>query len=272
MEIYRDFAYCYDLFMDDIPYGEWTDYITALLRERGIEDGLVCELGCGTGEVTERLADAGYDLIGVDASEDMLMVAREKLSQAEAYSSDDGGSASCEPYPGILYLHQDMRELELYGTVKAFVSVCDSINYLLKSEDLAEVFKRVNNYLDKDGVFIFDLKTVHFYETACGDNTFTEERAEGVLEWKNSYDSESRLNRYSVTVDLFDADENVYDEIREEHIQRAYTLDEVKKALSDAGLVFEAAYEALTKKEPDGSSDRIYVIAREGFQEKKTYV
>ena len=117
MDAYTGFAEVYDRCMDNIPYDEWAQNIRDLLHKHGIKDGIVCELGCGTGEMTERLSKAGYDMIGIDSSEDMLMEAREKLYER---NSEDG--------PDILYLQQDMREFELYGTAAAFVSVWDSMN------------------------------------------------------------------------------------------------------------------------------------------------
>ena len=125
MEAYTDFANVYDTFMDETPYEEWSDFIVQLLREYKIEEGLVLDLGCGTGTLTELLAEQGYDMIGVDNSSQMLSVAMQKKEK----SSLD-----------ILYLLQDMREFELYGTVKAVISVCDSLNYLLDEEELVQTF------------------------------------------------------------------------------------------------------------------------------------
>lgn len=133
MEAYTSFASVYDTFMDNIPYEEWSVYVKELLEEYGVTEGLVLELGCGTGTMTELLASAGYDMIGIDNAEEMLEIALEK----KLSSGHD-----------ILYLLQDMREFELYGTVKAAVSVCDSINYIMEEEELEEVFRLVNNYLD----------------------------------------------------------------------------------------------------------------------------
>ena len=126
MGAYEKFAQVYDLFMDNIDYEEWADYITGHLREYGIEDGLVLELGCGTGTMTGLLADKGYDMIGVDNSEEMLAEAMEKRVE----SGQD-----------ILYLLQDMQEFELYGTVRAVVSVCDSLNYITDRDELRHVFE-----------------------------------------------------------------------------------------------------------------------------------
>ena len=139
MEAYTNFAEVYDTFMDNVPYEQWTEYIKETLKEDGIVDGLVLELGCGTGSMTERLAEAGYDMIGVDNSADMLEIALDKREK----SGRD-----------ILYLLQDMREFELYGTVRAIISACDCVNYVTEDEDLLQVFRLVNNYLDPEGLFL----------------------------------------------------------------------------------------------------------------------
>ena len=144
MEAYSGFAEVYDTFMDNIPYEEWCGYLTGLLRDFGVPSGILLELGCGTGSMTELLAEQGYDMIGIDNSEEMLELAAEK----RAASGHD-----------ILYLCQDMREFELYGTAAAAVSVCDSMNYILEKEELKQVFSLVNNYLDPGGIFLFDLNT-----------------------------------------------------------------------------------------------------------------
>ena len=163
-ESYRSFAQVYDLFMDNIDYPSWSAYLSGLLREYGVDGGLVLELGCGTGSMTQLLAQKGYDMIGVDNSLDMLEIAMDKKEE----SGQD-----------ILYLLQDMREFELYGTVRAVVSCCDSMNYILEEEDLLTVFRLVNNYLDPGGVFIFDMNTPYKYETMLGESTIAENREEG---------------------------------------------------------------------------------------------
>lgn len=141
MEAYTGFAEVYDLFMDNVPYEEWCAYLRSLLEEYQVNQGLVLELGCGTGKMTRLLAQAGYDMIGVDGSEEMLQIAKETTWKEEMPPNTD-----------ILYLLQDMREFELYGTVRAVVSICDSLNYILKEEELLTVFRLVNNYLDPGGV------------------------------------------------------------------------------------------------------------------------
>ena len=145
MGSYENFARVYDELMDNVPYEEWAQFILNLLQDRKITEGLVLELGCGTGKLMTLLGKAGFDMIGVDNSVEMLQIAREKTSQ------------------DFLYLLQDMREFELYGTVKAVISVCDSVNYITKKEELRKVFQLVNNYLDPEGLFIFDFNTEYKY-------------------------------------------------------------------------------------------------------------
>ena len=181
MDAYTSFAAVYDMFMDNIPYEEWCEYLTGLLKEYGIDKGLVLDMGCGTGSLTELLSKSGYDMIGIDNSEEMLEIALDKKS----VSGRD-----------ILYLLQDMREFELYGTVAAVVSICDSMNYILTYEDMVQVFRLVNNYLDPGGIFIFDLNTEYKYREILADSTIAENREEGSFIWDNYYDEEERINEY----------------------------------------------------------------------------
>lgn len=161
MQAYTNFAKVYDIFMDNIPYEEWAEYLDEILKEYHIPNNMVLELGCGTGNMTELLADKGYDMIGVDNSEIMLEIAMEKRLK----SGHD-----------ILYLLQDMQAFELYGTVGGIVSVCDSINYVTDERELKEVFSLVNNYLDPRGIFVFDFNTEYKYRELLGDRVIAEER------------------------------------------------------------------------------------------------
>lgn len=261
MEAYTGFAEVYDTFMDNIPYEQWADYLVGLLEEYGVKDGLVLELGCGTGSMTRLLAGRGYDMIAVDNSEEMLMIAREK-------SMEDPG--------GILYLLQDMRSFELYGTVRAVVSICDSMNYITQPEDLCQVFKLVNNYLDPGGIFIFDMNTLYKYREVLGERTIAENREDCSFIWDNYYDEETRINEYELSIFIKDvSDEDAEDfggepfiRFQEEHLQRAYTLDEVKALILEAGMEFVAAYDAFTKEPVQDDSERMYIIAREKGKKK----
>ncbi len=248
MDAYTSFALVYDTFMDNIPYEEWAKYLIALLREYGVADGLVLDMGCGTGSMTELLADAGYDMIGIDNAEEMLELAMEKRAE----SGHD-----------ILYLLQDMREFELYGTVRAIVSICDSINYITDEADLVEVFRLVNNYLDPKGVFIFDFNTVYKYREVLGDTTIAEDREDCSFIWDNYYYEEERMNEYELSLFIKEENSELYRKYQETHLQKAYEFETMKSLLEKAGLEFVTAYDAFTKNAPTDESERIYVIARE---------
>ena len=252
---YEAFAYVYDNFMDNIPYKEWSTYLIGLLKEYGIEEGIIVDLGCGTGSMTELLSEAGYDMIGIDNSIDMLEIAREKSMDSEKQ---------------ILYLLQDMREFELYGTVHGIVSICDSMNYIVDRDDLVKVLKLANNYLEPRGYFIFDMNTEYKYRTQLADKTIAEDREEMSFIWDNYYDEASKLNEYRLSI-FVQEEEDLYRKYEEVHYQRAYSLNEIKEAIKEAGMEFVAAYDAFTHEEPKEESERIYIVAREQFQEGKQY-
>ena len=168
----------------------------------------------------------------------------------------------------ILYLQQDMREFELYGTVRAVVSVCDSMNYILDYADLAGVFKLVNNYLDPGGVFIFDMNTEYKYRELLGSGTIAEEREEGSFIWENEYDEKERINEYDLTLFVREEGE-LYRRYQETHFQRAYSFEEVARALSEAGLELETVCDAFSGDAPGETSERVCFIAREREKAKR---
>ncbi len=246
MEAYSGFAKVYDLFMDNIPYEEWTDYVKELFAEEGIKEGILLDLGCGTGSVTEGLAKSGFDMIGIDNSEEMLDIAMEKREESGL---------------DILYLLQDMREFELYGTVKGVVSICDSMNYILEDEDLLEVFRLVHNYLDNEGIFIFDLNTMYKYEEILADNTFAEDREESSFIWENYYDEEEEINQYDLSLFVREEDGR-YRKYEETHLQRAYEKERVEELIRESGLELLHVYDAFTRDLPAEDAERIYFVCR----------
>lgn len=251
MEAYTDFAYVYDTLMDETPYEKWCEQVTSILEKNGIKKDLVLDLGCGTGTLTELLAQKGYDMIGIDLSGEMLERAMEKREKSGL---------------SILYLQQDMREFELYGTVKAIVSVCDSINYLLEDEDVIDTFKLVNNYLDPNGLFIFDFNTVYKYRDVIGDATIAENREECSFIWENYYHEEERINEYEVT--FFVKDGELFRRFEETHYQKGYTAKEMHFFLKEAGLEFVSMSDSDTGGEVTDQTQRICMIARENGKEK----
>lgn len=251
MEAYTDFAYVYDTFMDNTPYEEWCDYLVDILKSHNIESELLLDLGCGTGTLTEMLAKRGYDMIGVDYSQEMLDIAMEKKAES-GYE--------------ILYLLQDMREFELYGTVAGIVCVCDSINYLLTEEDVLTTLKLANNYLDPKGLMIFDFNTVHKYRDVIGDTTIAENRDDCSFIWDNFYYEEEGINEYEVTFFLKSEEkdgEALFRRFEETHYQRGYTLEQMVSLVEKAGLRFLSAVDFDTKEPVTEESERILIIAQE---------
>lgn len=260
MNAYEDFAYVYDEFMDATPYEEWSELIAQLITKYGVskpernaadvldsERNLVLDLGCGTGTLTELLYHKGYDMIGVDNSESMLNVAMEK----RAKSGDE-----------ILYLLQDMRELELYSTVGTVVSVCDSVNYILEEDELLEVFSLVNNYLYPGGIFIFDFNTEYKYREVIGDTTIAENRDNCSFIWENYYDEEEAINQYDLTIFVQEEGE-LFRRFTETHFQRGYTVEQMTALVEQAGMTIVEILDADTQEPVTPESERVYIVAGE---------
>ena len=246
-QAYGEFARVYDMFQDNVDYQLWASWLKGQLKKFGISGGLVLDLGCGTGTMTELLAEAGYDMIGLDNSEEMLAEAMEKRVE----SGHD-----------ILYLMQDMQDFELYGTVRAVVSVCDSLNYITEEEELERVFSLVNNYLDPEGIFLFDMNTIYKYQTMIGDATIAENREEGSFIWENSYDRENALNVYELALFL-PREDGLYEKCEEEHVQKAYSIEAIKAMIVKAGMELVAVYDAYTHNPGDENCERLTFVARE---------
>ena len=245
MDAYTGFASVYDRFMENVPYEKWRDIIVKELTKESITDGLLLDLGCGTGTLTNLLAEAGYDMIGVDGSEEMLMEAREKGEN-----------------PDILYLCQDMRAFELYGTVRAVVSTCDTMNYLLTPSDFIQTVRLVNNYLDPGGLFIFDLNTIYKFRELMGDTTIAESGEDAAFIWDNFFDEETGRNEYDLTL-FIEREDGLFERQIEVHEEQGYTLDEVKGFLAAGGMEFVRVFDADTGEEPEETSEKVFFIARE---------
>ena len=245
MEAYTGFAYVYDEYMDNIPYDEWSEYLIELLKENGIEKGqCIAELGCGTGTVTRILDSNGYDCIGIDLSEDMLAIASEKT-----YDNDQE----------IIYTHQDMRDFALPYTADAMVSIGDSMNYITTADDLKSVFECVYNGLEEGGVFIFDLKTIHFFRDILSDNTYAQNRDDSAFIWDNCYEEKTRNNIYNLAVFVLNED-GAFDRYEENHCQHGFTMEEVLSSAEAAGLTCTATYDAFSHDAPKDDSERLYFV------------
>ena len=248
MASYEKFAEVYDTFMQNIPYDKWTEHLKKIWKKYGLEPELVAELGCGTGNMTIRLAKDGYDMIGIDLSEQMLDKAREKTQAAGL---------------DILYLNQDMTEFELYGTVQSVICLCDSINYITDKEELLEVFRLVNNYLDPKGLFIFDINTVYKFREVLANNSFCETTENSAYTWENYYDEDERINEFYTNFFIKDEKTGKYDRYEEYHYERAYEISDIIGLIEEAGLEFLGVFDELSFFPPEEDSQRIYFVARE---------
>ena len=241
--MYDKFAYVYDKLINDVDYSAWADYYFKIFRRYGLKPTLGLDLGCGTGSMTTELARRGIDMTGIDISEDMLMVAREK-------SESD-----------ILYLHQDMTEFELYGTVDFIVSGLDCMNYITDKRSLLKVMKLANNYLNPNGLFIFDINTRHKLENTLGNNSYIIEKDDVFCAWQNEYDKKKNICDFYLA--FFCKEGNTYTRFDEQHSERAYTIDEVSLLIEKSGMRLLKIYDELTFEAPRHNSERVFFVAQE---------
>ena len=244
MDAYTSFASVYDLFMDNVPYEEWCAFLCKILAQHGITDGPVLDLGCGTGKMTRLMSEQGYDMTGIDNAAEMLQIAAMEPGEVP-----------------ILYLLQDMQDLELDGCVRAVYSVCDCVNYVLDEEELQQAFSRVHEYLEEDGVFIFDVNTSYKYTKLLAENTFAESRDEGCFIWDNYYDEGERINEYDLTLFIPEGDE-LYRRYTETHYQRNYETETLLKLLKNAGFTDICVYDDYTDAPLCETSERAVFVAK----------
>lgn len=248
MSIYENFAEVYDTFMENIPYNQWLTYIEKIWQKFNLKPKLIADLGCGTGNLTIPLAKKGYELIGIDASYQMLAKAREK---------------SIKENVNILYLEQDMRDFELYGTVDCIISMCDSINYILEEDELLQVFKWVNNYLEPKGLFIFDINTIYKFQNILADNSFSQTNEKSAYTLENYFDNEEMINEFYTNFFIEDTKTSLYHRFEEIHYEKAYSIEKIKELIEKSGLKLLAVYDELTFNEPKKDSQRVFFVARE---------
>ncbi len=251
MSGYADFASFYDRLTGDVGYPQRAGYLTGLLAENGVEKGTVLDLACGTGSLTLELARRGYEMIGVDASPDMLCVARGKCMQAGA---------------GVLFLCQAMEALDLYGTVNAAVCTLDSLNHITDPDTLREVFRRVSLFLEPGGLFIFDVNTPYKHREILGDNTFVYDLEGLYCVWQNAYDAQD--DTVDILLDFFEEGEDgSYTRSGEQFAERAYSHETLCALLDDVGLSLIGCYEEMMRTPPQKDTQRaVYLVKKERIQ------
>ncbi len=246
---YGDFAYYYDLLTENVDYESRCNYITTLLAENGVGKGILLDLACGTGTLSLLLSEKGYDVIGVDASEEMLSQAQEKKMENEA---------------DIIFLCQKMEELDLFGTINAAVCTLDSINHVTDEDTVREIFRRVSLFMEDKGIFLFDVNTPYKHKEILGDNTFIYDMDEVYCVWQNSTDDKLLTK---VSLDIFEKDteaedDEVYYRYSEEFSERGYDLDFLKKILTENKFEVLAVYEEMTKQPVKSDTQRAVFIAK----------
>ena len=240
---YNEFAYFYDEFNGEADYDALYRYITAELQAHGIRDGILADLGCGTGDLTLMLTQAGYDVIGIDRSEEMLSVLREK--------ADELGLTG-----RLLLLRQDLLELDLYGTVEAAICCLDSINYLTRPRDVQRTFNRLHDAIAPGGSLVFDVHAVSKMEKLDGE-VLLDEREDVFCLWRTRYRKNVKMLDYEV--DLFRLQpDGAWERDFEEHHQRAYTVEELTAWLEEAGFTAIRTHGELKLRRANERDGRIY--------------
>ncbi len=247
MASYEQFAQIYDRALNELPYEQWLLYIERIFVAYKTSPKLILDLGCGTGSMTNLMATKGYEMLGVDLSEDMLAIARDKAKEQNA---------------DVIYLNQDMTELDLYGTIDAVISCGDALNYVLDEKDLLAAFKNVNMFLNPGGLFVFDMNTVYKFKEVLGNNTYAENLDASAYIWENYFYEEESINEYEVNI-FIQNDDGTFDKTTEIHHERGYTIDQIKELLAAAGMTLEAIYHDGTFEPVKPTTERMYFVARE---------
>ena len=242
---YSDFAAVYDCLMLNADYEKRAKYIEKLLKKYGKMPTLMLDLACGTGEFSAAFARKGVEVIGVDISEDMLSIAREK-----AY--DEGLD--------ILYLCQAAEDLDLYGTVDGAICCLDSLNHITKKSELEKAIGKVSLFLEPECLFIFDVNTPYKHREVLGNNTFVLENDSVYCVWQNEYDE--KMQKTNITLDVFEEEDGVYTRFTEEFSERAYEITDLEELLKNSGFEVLGVFDDLTENPLTEKSERAIFVAK----------
>lgn len=242
---YDDFSRFYDLLTDNVEYKKRADYFCRLLSMCGVKEGILLDLGCGTGSMSVEMAERGFDVIGVDSSTGMLNVAQQKMFESGKH---------------ILLLNQNMQEIDLYGTVDCAICVLDGINHLDSAENVKKTFDKVSLFMNTGGAFAFDVNTVHKHKNVLADNVFVYEPDGLFCVWQNNYNETD--NSVEISLDFFEEEDGVYYRSGESFTERAYELGDIKKWLEDSGFEVLGVYDDLTTDEVKSDSEKAVFLAR----------
>ena len=246
MSSYESFAAFYDELTTNVDYETRGAYLWQILQNEGKRSGLLLDLACGTGTLCEYFSARGYDVIGVDASEDMLAEAMEKKIEAQS---------------DTLYLCQRMQDLDLFGTVDVVLCTLDSLNHITDKDELAAVFERIALFLNEDARVIFDVNTVYKHEEVLQNNTFVYDLDDIYCVWQNTLQPDHVVD---ITLDLFAYDEenDCYDRTQEIFSERAYTEEELRQMIEAAGMTVLARYAELSFDAPAPTTERVVYVLK----------
>lgn len=246
MSDYACFAEVYDRLMDDVDYKKRSDYLLSLFEKHDKCPTLLLDLACGTGGFSNELALRNIEVIGVDMSEEMLAVARENSAQKGTE---------------VLFLCQKAEELDLYGTVDGAICCLDSLNHITDYKAFCTAIERVTLFLETGRLFIFDVNTVFKHKNILADNTFIIDRDDIYCVWQNETDENAILT--DIFLDFFISDgDGCYRRSGEEFSERAYTDDELRRAINAAGLETVAVYADMSDTPPESDTDRVIYVTK----------
>ncbi|MCK1982088.1 MULTISPECIES: class I SAM-dependent DNA methyltransferase [Peribacillus] len=243
---YERFAYVYDELMKDAPYEKWLMVLTAKLEQYGIDGRKVLDLACGTGEMTVELAQHGFEVTGVDLSDEMLLVANEKAVKLGL---------------SIPLFQQNMAELEGLGQFDCVTIFCDSLNYLRDEEDIVKTFIRVHEHLKNGGLFLFDIHSIYKMEEIFRDNTFAVNGEEVSYIWDCFPGAEPYSVEHDLSFFVRDDESGLYDRFDELHYQRTYPVEQYKKWLEQAGFTVSEILADLEEAPLVTETERILFVA-----------
>jgi SAM-dependent methyltransferase len=242
---YQQFAYLYDDLMADAPYTKWLSFIKNAKSAYHPEAARLLDVGCGTGSIPILLAKEGFNVTGVDLSSDMLMVAKEKAENETV---------------ALSLFQQDMRELEGLGTYDCITILCDSLNYILTEEDVKRTFLSAWNHLETDGLFLFDVHSLHKINDIFIGNTFGSNNEELSYIWQ-CYHGEFE-NSVEHDLSFFILNKETYERYDELHIQRTFSVDDYSKWLNECKFKVLSITADFENQQPSERSERILFIAK----------
>jgi ubiquinone/menaquinone biosynthesis C-methylase UbiE len=246
MDQYKNFAFIYDELMNEVDYESWVSYIEKIIENENMKVKNILELACGTGNITIPLAKKGYDIAGIDISEEMLMIAREK-SQEEGID--------------LVLLNQDIVDLDfdLYD-LDCVLCACDGFNYILEENDLKSAFNKIYSLLKENGIFIFDISSYYKLSNILGQNVYGENRDDIAYLWENYFDEEDDIVQMDLAFFTKENESEKFTRFEETHYQRAYKNEDILNMLKSSGFENIKLYKDFTFEKDNGKGERVFFV------------